>query len=140
MIKLLARFGIVGIINTVLDYGIFEILVLLLKAESPIFIFLVSVLSSSIAMINSYILNKKWTFKDTSKKYIQQIIIFFIINLFSIVLNSGTVALLTQITPTTIIHIPSILLTKGVAIVFTMAFNFICYRLWVFEVTPEAFI
>ena len=140
MVRIILKFGVVGVINTIIDYVLFQIFIAVFDIRAAVFIFLASCVSSGIAMINSFILNKKWTFEDKEEKYIKQFITFFIINIFSIVLNSGTVTILNGIVSQDFhmlgLTLRSLLFTKVVAIAFTMVFNFICYRIWVFKPVP----
>lgn len=62
-VKQAGKFGVVGISNTLLDLGVFNILTEVFKIF-PVYSNIVSV---SLAIINSYIWNKNWTFKDKSK-------------------------------------------------------------------------
>ena len=54
------KFGIVGLINTALDWLAFAFLIEVVNIE-PRF---AQVIAQSLAIINSYIMNKRWTFKD----------------------------------------------------------------------------
>ena len=56
------KFGIVGLINTAVDWLSFAFLIEILNTE-PRF---AHVIAQSLAVINSYIMNKHWTFKDKS--------------------------------------------------------------------------
>ena len=57
------RFGIVGFTNTVLDYGVMNCLMLILKVNQGIGFSLIKLISITLAVIESYYLNKYWTFK-----------------------------------------------------------------------------
>lgn len=61
--KQAGKFGLVGILNTAIDLGIFNILTQVFK----LFVVPANIISVSIAIINSYIWNKNWTFEDKSK-------------------------------------------------------------------------
>jgi putative flippase GtrA len=56
-IKRVGRFGLVGILNTAIDFGLFNLLRLLLPT------LLATIISGTAAMINSYIFNQRFTFK-----------------------------------------------------------------------------
>lgn len=58
------RFLIVGVINTIVGYGVFALGIYL-----NLYYYLAYILSYIIGVINSYILNRKFTFKSTSKSY-----------------------------------------------------------------------
>ena len=57
-----AKFGIVGCINTAIDFGLF--LFLFYSLDVPLL--WANTASYLIALLNSYLMNKRWTFADTS--------------------------------------------------------------------------
>lgn len=63
-VKQAGKFGIVGIINTLIDLGIYNFLIFIFGMYAVY----ASMISVSVAIVNSYIWNKKWTFKDDSTK------------------------------------------------------------------------
>jgi putative flippase GtrA len=67
-VKQAGKFGVVGIMNTLVDVGIYNFLIFIfgMYAVSA------SIISVSAAIINSYIWNKRWTFEDKSKKGIPE--------------------------------------------------------------------
>lgn len=143
MVKLILKFGTVGVINTILDYTILQVLVYIFDIKGGVFLLLANTTSSGISVINSFILNKKWTFQDKEEKYIKQFVVFVLVNLISIAINDTTILYLTHIAPAyfTILHhaVKSILITKLGAIVMTMFFNFFAYRLFVFKNSVEVY-
>ena len=66
--KQVGKFGIVGISNTVIDLGIFNVL----NQVFSVYVVYANIVSVSLAIINSYIWNKKWTFRDESKDDLPQ--------------------------------------------------------------------
>ncbi len=56
-IKQVGRFGLVGILNTAVDFLVFNLLALAMAAT------LAGVISGTVAMINSYIFNQRFTFR-----------------------------------------------------------------------------
>jgi len=77
------RFGIVGFSNTVLDYGVMNILMWTLKINQGIGFVLIKLFSIILAVIISYYLNKWWTFRvqNTSKQQFTQFLILSIITI-----------------------------------------------------------
>ena len=59
------KFGLVGVLSTIIDWGIFY----LLNLFFGVYYLLAKVISFSVAVINSYIWNRNWTFRsqDTGK-------------------------------------------------------------------------
>ena len=80
------RFGIVGVINTVLDLAILNFLVYLFKVENSYVFSLCKGLSFVFAVVNSYYMNKYFTFskKNTTKKDFG---LFILISLIGLVVN-----------------------------------------------------
>ncbi|ADK16913.1 MULTISPECIES: GtrA family protein [Clostridium] len=82
MIKLI-KFCIVGVANTtitLLSFYLFNKILLINYLLS-------TVVSYSIGMLNSYILNKEWTFCDKDKRIVLQLIEFTMVNGVSLSLN-----------------------------------------------------
>ncbi len=62
------RFVIVGLSNTFIDCLTTNALVWLFSPKKSIHLFFISIASCSFAIINSYFLNKHWTFRSTSNQ------------------------------------------------------------------------
>ena len=78
------KFAIVGFSSTIIDWGIYLILTRFLG----IYYLMAKILSFSIAMINSYIWNRRWTFKSNDPQKLREFIKFLIIALVGVVLNT----------------------------------------------------
>lgn len=57
----MCKFGAVGVLNTTIDMGLFW----LLHVKLGIPFIIANLISYSVGMLNSFILNKRWTFVDT---------------------------------------------------------------------------
>ncbi|MDD3480651.1 MAG: GtrA family protein [Patescibacteria group bacterium] len=62
-VKQAGKFGIVGVSNTVIDLAVYNLLIF----GFGMYEVSASVISVSLAIINSYIWNKRWTFQDRSR-------------------------------------------------------------------------
>lgn len=82
MIKLI-KFCIVGSVNTLITLVTFYILNKILQINY----LTSSLLGYVLGMINSYVLNKRWTFQNRDKKIITQFIKFTVVNLISLGIN-----------------------------------------------------
>ena len=86
--KQVGKFAIVGIINTLIDVIILNSLVflgftaVLMISEQKFLI--ANIISVAIAMVNSFILNKQWTFKAEKGNIYKQIFQFLIITIIGI--------------------------------------------------------
>jgi putative flippase GtrA len=92
-VKQAGKFGIVGISNTLIDLGIFNLLTLVFG----VWIVVANIISVSIAIINSYIWNKTWTFKDNSwQNFLPQFVKFVLFSLVGLVIQTFMVWLLAE--------------------------------------------
>jgi len=141
-----SKFVIVGIINTLVDLIFFNIF----RRNKKISATIASYISSSIAMINSYILNRFWTFGDSSSGSGFEFFKFFFSTIIGIyVIHNGIVWLLTNkiLWPSRLvlrlvrIFKPLKFLSDGFitdnfakfcAIFFSLVWNFLLYKFWVF--------
>jgi len=83
------RFGIVGILNTFIDWAIFSLLFYFTPLGSNTMYgkYIANTISFSIAVANSYILNKNWTFKEKGKAETAQIVKFITVNIVSLLIS-----------------------------------------------------
>ena len=91
-IKKFIRFIIVGISNTIITLSVIFILSNLFKIDYRIS----NIIGYFIGLINSFIWNKKWTFK-TNNKFRKEIVPFFTMFLISYSINLGIVIFFTEI-------------------------------------------
>jgi len=144
--KQVGKFGIVGIINTLVDLTILNVLNLVFGIHYAI----ANTISVSVAIVNSYILNKSWTFKDNDKHIIKQFAIFFILSLIGLLINNSVLILLKE----SLTFIPNFFVSvvhflrlnsvfsdnfvalnsaKAFAILASMVWNFITYKKFAFN-------
>ena len=71
------RFGLVGVVNTLVDFGILNVLVGMFGVP-PIF---ANIGSTTIAMLVSFSLNKRAVFNDQSGNRLRQLILFFAVTI-----------------------------------------------------------
>lgn len=76
----LVKFGLVGIANTLIDFGIF----VLLHGYLQVFYALAQVVSYSCGMVNSYFLNKFWTFQSRKAIQLSEVVKFVVVNILSL--------------------------------------------------------
>ncbi|HEV8421675.1 MAG TPA: GtrA family protein [Actinomycetota bacterium] len=85
----IARFGMVSVITTFLDFGIFNLLVIP-KLLPPL---AATTISYSCGIVASFVLNKRFTFRGGRDNLAHEFGLFVGINVFGLALNSGAVAL-----------------------------------------------
>ncbi len=140
LVKQFSKFIIVGGVNTGIDFAILNVLMYLTSINSGPMLFLLNCISFSVAVVNSYYMNRRWTFKEAAaglgdKKATIQFSQFFVVSIIGIIING---AILTGIT--TIFAAPfgiSDQLWANVAKLFatgaSLVWNFVGYKLFVFK-------
>lgn len=116
------KFNLVGLLNTALDFAIFALLTWL-----SVYYIIAQCISYGMGMLNSYTLNKYWTFAQKGRLEPKQAIRFIVLNLGSLLLSLLLLALLKDHW-----HI-KLLLAKLIATVVTTLINFAGSKLWVFR-------
>ncbi len=92
-----ARFFLVGILNTAIDFGVLNLLMYISEKSSGFYYPLFKSISFLFAVTNSYFFNKHWTFKATEKDNAGEFFKFTIINLIGWGLNVGTASYIVNI-------------------------------------------
>ncbi|HEY5588992.1 MAG TPA: GtrA family protein [Candidatus Paceibacterota bacterium] len=127
--KNIIRFGCVGCLNTMFDFGIFS----LLNSLFGINYIISQIISYSSGTINSYILNKFWTFNDTktNKKTTKEIVQFIVVNTASLGVSLIGLSILMKN------NSMNPFIAKIIAMVLAQVVNFLGYRFWVFGGTVK---
>lgn len=137
LLKQFLKFGIVGGINTAIDFAVIKGLLMLTGITQGFELAVLNAISFSVAVVNSYFMNKHWTFGDKTRtanesfKFSQ----FFIVSLIGLGINSGIVAgFATFIQPKFGISAQNwVLVGKLLATGASLVWNFIGYKLFVFK-------
>jgi putative flippase GtrA len=116
------KFAIVGVLNSAIQYLVF--LFLFSLTGSPYL--LASIIGYLAGMINSYILNRRWTFGSRNQKLFTELSRFVAVNLVSLGVNLGLLYLLVS----TGVMIPQ--WAQVVAIVGSTLVNFVLNKVWTF--------
>lgn len=126
----LLRFGLVGGINTALDFG----LLFLFKALGlPVGV--ANILSTSTAFIFSFFANKKYTFKSTDTNVLREMTLFFIVTLFGLWVLQTIVIQLTLPWLSELLRQPqaALLVAKLLATFVSLTWNYLLYSKLVFK-------
>lgn len=128
--KQFVRFGIVGTINTALDFGL---LFVLKSLGLPVI--MANVISTSIAFVFSFIANKKFTFKASDTNIAREMTLYVIVTLFGLWVLQSPVIHFTKPVFADIMHNDSLALfaAKGVATIVTLVWNYTLYDRVVFK-------
>lgn len=128
----LAKFGLVGVLNTAIDFGILNYLSVFAGVTSGVGLIPIKAVSFSIALVNSYFWNKGWVFEGKKKA---NPVSFAIVSALGIVINVGTVYVLTtaigapgNMSPSLWLNIANVGATA-----LSMVWNYLGYKLVVFK-------
>lgn len=140
LFKQFSKFIIVGGVNTGIDFAILNVLMYLTHINSGWPLFILNCVSFSVAVVNSYYMNRRWTFKEAAKGIVDknagvQFSQFFIVSIIGITLNGIVLTTITTnisapfgIGPQLWANIGKLFAT-GVSLVW----NFIGYKFFVFK-------
>lgn len=121
------KFGIVGIVNTGVDAGVFAILAFV---GMPAMV--AQAISYSCGTMNSYWWNNRWTFHDVkSQAQHKRIVRFLIANLFVLILSSLIIYVAHSLWGWSIVS------SKAAATLLGMLINYLISRYWVFRSSSE---
>ncbi len=129
----LGRFAVVGISNSVIDFGILNLLLWLYPTTNTWQTLGYNSLAVLLASTNSFFWNKYWTFQQKNKIEVQEVYRFAVLAISTTVMNDSLMLLLSKIFPT--IMRSSLLGANALklgAIIGTMSISFFGMRLWVF--------
>ena len=121
LVQQILKFGVVGGTAFLIDYGIFTILSQFLSVHYLI----ASVISFSVSVIYNYILSIKWVFDVTKKQTSKEFIIFIILSVIGLGLNSFILYVCVDL-----IHIHE-LIGKIIATAIVMVYNFITRKIFI---------
>lgn len=124
LIKQFIKFSLVGIINTLINLAIF----LLLTEIFEVYYILSAVFAFLVAVTNSFVLNKIWTFKENlrlelGKKYLR----FGLVSVSALLVNLFFLYIFTEVFG--IYYIISQILAIGISLII----NFIGNKIWTFN-------
>ncbi len=117
------KFGLVGVLNTLVDFLVYQLLVYLGLHYAP-----AQCISYTCGLLNSYFFNSRWTFGKGKRYTKREFVAFVAVNLVSL---SISVVLLRLCYGT--LGIESNLIAKGAVTVVVMVINFIGNKLFVFK-------
>jgi len=121
-IQTVLRFGVVGVLNTALDFAVF----LLLTKKIGMHPAIANVISYCVGLTNSFICNKLWTFGAVAQRTHvgKQFAVFAALNLAGLAISTTIVAALQFIGPAT---------AKLISIPFVFAWNYWTSRRFVYR-------
>lgn len=127
-----AKFGLVGVLNTAIDFGVLNLLILQTNFTTGTGLGLINVPSFSLAIINSYFWNRKWVFEEAKEG---NFLTFAVITTIGLLINTLVVVVITTFIPPIFVSSPTLWanIAKAFATAFSMVWNFAGYKLIVFK-------
>jgi len=123
VIRQFIKFGIVGIVSTAIDWGLFY----LLNFSFGIYYLTAKVLSFAVAVINSFVWNRRWTFRSQNPNRNQEFVKFLVIALVGLSLNTLIMYLAVSIFHTR--KIVGLIFATGIV----TFWNFLANKYWTFQ-------
>lgn len=132
----LAKFGLIGVANTVVDLGIYNLFIYMSDVSSGYMIAVFKSFSVLAAIINSYIWNKFWSFEKKEVRHLgEEFTQFLMVSLVGLLLNVGITAFVVNV-----IGAPAGVADKTwanigglTASVLVLTWNFVGYKFFVFK-------
>ncbi len=121
LIKQILKFGVVGGLAFLIDYGIYTLLISVFN----VYYIIASVISFTLSVIFNYILSIKWVFDVKKKQGPKEFIIFVILSVVGLILNSLILYLSVEL-----MHIHK-LIAKIIATFIVMIYNFITRKIFI---------
>lgn len=118
----LIKFGATGILNTLIDYLLFALLAQVFMLD----VYFSQVCGYFAGMLNSYLINRRWTFQTKQNFFSPQFLKFILSNLFVLAVSIFLLKVFLDISM-------PVLLAKLFTVCITMGINFLISRLWVFR-------
>ena len=129
-----AKYGLIGVLNTLLDFSILNLLSYSTKIYQGSWLALFNFFAFFIANINSYFWNKYWTFESQEKSKNQEFAKFFGVSVIGYLLNTFILLGITAINP--IFHLGASQWENVAKLISTIAYliwNFFGYKFFVFK-------
>lgn len=128
----IAKFALIGVLNTAIDFGILNFLILVTNITKGASIGLINIPAFSIAVVNSYYWNRRWVFEGAKEG---NFLIFLAITVIGLAVNTFVVIVITTYIPplfglseTLWVNVAKVFATG-----FSMVWNFVGYKLIVFK-------
>jgi putative flippase GtrA len=122
----MAKYALVGVMNTGVDFAVFCALVYIAEFGLA----WAQTLSYGAGLANSYLLNRKWTFKVNKRQQLGDIVRFVLVNVVSFAAATAVLLGLEHAGLTAVT-------AKACSILVSLFVNYAGYRLWVFRMEPK---
>ncbi len=132
LIHELAKFGTIGVINLVINFAVFNLLILTVLADGQL---KAKAAATVVATTCAYFMNRHWTYRDRPKSTLRrEYSLFFFFNLVGLVIEVAVVGLAKY--GFSITHLLALNVFTAVGIGLGTIFRFWAYRTHVFKLEP----
>ncbi len=121
------KFNLVGVLNTLVDIGVFELLNVFGLNK-----YVAQIISYTCGVLNSYLFNTLWTFKKEKRRSAKEFVLFLCVNLVSLGVSLGMLYVAEHY-----LHVEHKLLQKLIATPVAMVVNFLGNKLFVFKKSED---
>jgi putative flippase GtrA len=129
------KFLSVGCLNAIVDLGVLNLLLWCHPTHTPWLLTLYNTVAVTCAVLNSYVWNRFWTFRDQARGDKREFLLYIVQALMSIVLNdavlTATAAWLDTLHRLSPVWVDN--LAKGTAMLTSSSVTYLCLRWWVFR-------
>lgn len=126
----------VGILNTAVDFAVLNLLIALTHYHGGPWLLVFNSISFLAAVINSYIWNGRITFRHHERGDAWRFLRFVALNAVGLGINSLTVWFMTPLMDTLFSIVVAVNVSKVLATVFSLIWNYISIKRWIFRAPP----
>ncbi len=128
----------VGILNTVVDFIVLNLLIMLTHHDNGWWLLIFNGFSFLAAVVNSYILNGRLTFRNSGPSDSWRFVRFVAVNAVGLVINSVMVWSMSPLVGRILPILVAINVSKGLATLLSLCWNYFAIKRWIFPVeTPN---
>jgi putative flippase GtrA len=123
----------VGVLNTAVDFAVLNLLIRFTHHEDGWWLLAFNGLSFLAAVINSYVLNGRFTFRNNGPGDPWRFTRFVVVNAGGLVINSVTVWSMSPLVGHVLPIIAAINVSKALATAFSLCWNYFAIKRWIFR-------
>ena len=123
----------VGVLNTAVDFAVLNFLIILTHRDQGGWLLVFNGLSFLAAVLNSYALNGRFTFRSSGPADSWRFLRFVLVNAVGLIINSVTVLALSPLLGGLVSTLAAINVSKALATVFSLCWNYFAIKRWIFR-------
>lgn len=133
--KRFIKYGIVGILGTIIDFGILNFFIFAVGWSTPFGKLAANVISTGVAIISNFVCHRAWTFPESqSRKKRTQLVQFTVVSLVGLLLNTAVFYLASHYFFELFLPMAvAVQLAKATASAVILFWNFGVNRLWTYR-------